>query len=81
MSIFMVYCNTEFYQSMPKILGTYTIQEEEAVSRIESQARHEDSGSRVHLGHSGGTRHTLYVIIYVNIPWETVIAPNWAFRI
>ena len=36
MSIFMVYCNTEFYQSMPKILGTYNTKEE-AVSRIESQ--------------------------------------------
>lgn len=36
MSIFMVYCNTEFYQSMPKILGTYTTSKE-AISRIESQ--------------------------------------------
>ena len=32
----MVYCNTEFYQSMPKILGTYTTRKE-AISRIESQ--------------------------------------------
>ena len=32
----MVYCNTEFYQSMPRIIGTYNTKEE-AVSRIESQ--------------------------------------------
>lgn len=32
----MVNCNTEFYKSMPKILGTYNTREE-AVSRIESR--------------------------------------------
>ena len=32
----MVYCNTEFYQSMPKILGIYNTRQE-AIYRIVSQ--------------------------------------------